>query len=332
MVFEYYCILDDPELDRLCFSTPRWPVEQKPIVEQSKSPDAKPSLTATIHERDAQIEGLQHQNSELREELEASKRTLGLTMEALQKAISQNEVIGSQSARLEELENKLRLVGDELERTEKKKRSAELQSETRARRVSDLEQQVKNLNSELLEAEHKAQTSASRLSDVVSELTSLQSRLEVQRNINETLETQLVQLQFARATAAPPPTHLYKRVLVDKDESAQLSSSTEIAVESGVKGQAPMKSNAATTVALGAPFSKKSEPDFVLAQQLEADLLSKCQMRDDAEAKLRKLENAKVRTMAEKSKRDALSHEVNVLSHEISDIRTQLRSMQQLFR
>jgi predicted nucleic acid-binding Zn-ribbon protein len=77
---------------------------------------------------------------------------------------------------------------------------------------------------------------------------------------------------------------------------------------------------------------KKADLSYLVVEQLDADLAAKCKHRDEVEAKFRKLENAKIRTVAEKARKDSLEHELSVLNHDISDIRSQLRGMDQLFR
>ncbi len=77
---------------------------------------------------------------------------------------------------------------------------------------------------------------------------------------------------------------------------------------------------------------RRTDLNYVVVEQLDADLAAKCKHRDEIEAKYRKLENAKIRTVAEKARKDSLEHELSVLNHDISDIRSQLRGMDQLFR
>ena len=78
--------------------------------------------------------------------------------------------------------------------------------------------------------------------------------------------------------------------------------------------------------------NRKTDLNYVVVDQLDSDLVAKCKYRDEIEAKYRKLENAKIRTVAEKARKDSLEHELSVLNHDISDIRSQLRGMDQLFK
>jgi predicted nucleic acid-binding Zn-ribbon protein len=242
------------------------------------------------------------------------------------------EMIDSQQERIRSLEAALNTLNDEVAQLRASNRQHDLKDQSSETHIESLERQIRNLRAELEASQLKAQSSAQRLIDVVQELQECQKRLDSQMKTNQLLEKELVSksLSCTNVAAAKPYEELRRSLERGTPSSVSVASS-----EASENAQQPLHFPIAKeTPRMGKPSLAlaRVESDFQLAEKLESELLAKSQRRDTVESTLRKLENQRVRTVVDKTKRDALAGELASLNYEISEIRKRLRSMQQLFK
>lgn len=209
------------------------------------------------------------------------------------------ETITSQANQLGACEQQIALLSQELRAAELQRLQAQAKCDAQGVRVLDLERSITNLTRDLLASEAAQNTTAQRLVDMARELATLQQRFNIQADANKTFELQLAHANHFAASINHLP--------------AQEPPTTK---EMPEPQQAP----------------RTSEFSYEVATQLESDLLARSKQRDLAASRLAQLENTKLRTIADKARKDALTHEVSLLNNEISDIRKQLRSMNLLIK
>lgn len=259
---------------------------------------------------------IQGSNDELRsrvEELEEENRLLHSEVACLRADQHAHlETIRVQADEFQSCQQRILALDDELRLCESQRKLFENESASKAIRILDLERNVSTLTSELLESESQQRASSQRLADMAREVSTLQQRLGGQKETNDRLERQFIAIQ------ANNPVFVHDDVPSNARNEVALSCSAPQA-----------RATEAPAIVRG---QRRSDQSYDLATQLESELLDRSQQRDIAQSKLLHLENQKLRTIAEKARKDALTHEVSVLSSEISDIRKQLRSMNQLFK
>jgi hypothetical protein len=265
----------------------------------------------------------QNENDELRAKitvLEDENRILANEVKELRcDRTTHLEAIQLQADQFQACQLRIMALDQELKLCESQRSMLAAQSSSQAVRILDLEKSITTLTSDLVASEVQQQASSQRLADMAREMTTLQQRFSTQKESNDNLERQLVTIREYSSfpvqkmmPSQPPSPH--KRT-PDLTAAAEHRNPRAVAEES-------------------VPFKERHvrENTYDIATQLESELLQKSKLRDAAQSQLQHLENQKLRTIAEKTRKDAITHEVAVLNSEISDIRKQLRAMNQLLR
>ncbi|CUG30789.1 Hypothetical protein, putative [Bodo saltans] len=278
---------------------------------------ARPLLSITHLDR---LVAVQNENDELRAKLvvlEDDNSTLMKTVEELSaNQAAHLEAINLQADQFRACQLHIVALDQELKQCESQRSQLAAQNSSQTVRILDLEKSITSLTGDLLSADAQQQVTSRRLADMARELSTLQQRFTIQKESNDQLERQLVTIREL-GNAKPPAPHLPSPTRKSLDDPIQTSTFEQCVGKDEKKEQRE---------------SHMRENSYDVATHLESDLLQKSKLRDLAQSQLQHLENQKLRTIAEKARKDAISHEVTILNSEFSDIRKQLRAMNQLVK